>query len=189
MPQLLQNASLVSMSPPRLDRRDLLIDGAVIAPPGSEADSKALDLSGRIVIPGNVCAHTHVYSALARGMPGPPRAPRDFLEILELIWWRLDRALDEQSIRYSGLVAAMDAIRAGTTTLVDHHASPNSLDGSLDLLADAFSRVGVRGVLCYEVTDRNGVEGRTAGLRENERFIRANRRPLRTPVLPWRMRR
>jgi putative selenium metabolism protein SsnA len=129
-------------------------------------------------MPGNVCAHTHLYSALARGMPPPPRSPRNFPEILELVWWRLDRALDDDTIRASALIGAMDAVRSGTTGLVDHHASPGWIDGSLDVLADAISEVGPRSLVCYEVTDRGGPELRRAGLAENERFLRHNRRDL-----------
>jgi len=122
-------------------------------------------------MPGNVCGHTHLYSALARGMPAPKETPHNFPEILRYIWWRLDRALDEDAVRYSGLVGALDAARAGTTTLIDHHASPSFIEGSLDVLSSAIESVGLRAVLCYEVTDRNGREGREAGLRENERFL------------------
>jgi putative selenium metabolism protein SsnA len=141
-----------------------------------EGQHDLFDCSGRVVMPGNVCAHTHLYSALARGMPGPPRTPRNFVEFLELVWWRLDRALDGPSVRSSGLVGALDAVRSGTTSLVDHHASPEFIDGSLDVLADALSDVGVRAILCYEVTDRGGPERTRAGLRENERFLLAPRR-------------
>jgi putative selenium metabolism protein SsnA len=139
---------------------------------------EVVDCTGKLVIPGNVCAHTHLYSALARGMPGPRVQPTNFLEILQHIWWRLDRALDEPGIRSSALVGAIDAVRAGTTTLVDHHASPNAIDGSLDMLADSLEAVGVRGILCYEVTDRDGRERRDRGLRENDRFLSGNRRTL-----------
>lgn len=141
------------------------------------ADVPQVDCSGRLVMPGTVCAHTHLYSALARGMPAPRHIPRNFPEILEHIWWRLDRALDEAGIRSSGLVGALDAARAGTTTLIDHHASPSCIDGSLDMLAGALTEVGLRGVLCYEVTDRGGKERRTAGLHENERFLGSRRAP------------
>jgi cytosine/adenosine deaminase-related metal-dependent hydrolase len=100
--------------------------------------------------------------------------PRTFLEILQRLWWRLDRALDEQSIRASALVAARDALLCGTTTLVDHHASPNAIDGSLDIIAGAFRQVGVRSVLAYEVSDRDGADRARAGLAENERFMRSS---------------
>jgi putative selenium metabolism protein SsnA len=140
-----------------------------------------MDCSGTLIIPGNVCAHTHAYSALARGMPYHLAPPRDFVEILRRVWWRLDRALDEASIRASARVAAMEALLAGTTTLVDHHASPEAIDGSLDIVASAFAELGIRSVLCYETTDRDGPERARAGLAENRRFLArvlASRRPL-----------
>ncbi len=128
-----------------------------------------------VIVPGQVCAHTHVYSALSRGMPGPRIQPRTFLDILRRIWWKLDQALDEESIHYSALVGAIEAVRCGTTTLIDHHASPNAIGGSLDIIRGAFSAVGIRGVLCYEVTDRGGSQRRDAGLAENDRFLSATR--------------
>lgn len=179
---LLANATLASLYPPVLQTSHLVVEGdhiqAVLDALPPEGADDVVNCSGKLVIPGNVCAHTHLYSALARGMPGPRRQPTNFLEILQLIWWRLDRALDEPSIRSSALVGAMDAVRAGTTTLVDHHASPNALMGSLDLMADALESVGVRAVLCYEVTDRDGRERRDQGLRENDRFLSGNQRAL-----------
>ena len=126
--------------------------------------------------PGLVNAHHHLYSSLARGMPAPPRAPRSFNDILELIWWRLDRALDLDLVRASARLGALEALEAGTTTIVDHHSSPNAIDGSLDVIADACAEVGVRIVACYEVTDRNGPDGAKAGLAENERYLRAGGR-------------
>ena len=104
-------------------------------------------------------------------MPAPPQAPRNFHEILQYIWWRLDRAHNEASVRASGQVGALAALRCGTTTLIDHHASPSFIDGSLSALRDGIEEIGCRGVLCYEVTDRNGLEGAQLGLGENERFI------------------
>jgi cytosine/adenosine deaminase-related metal-dependent hydrolase len=127
---------------------------------------------------GLVCAHHHLYSALARGMPAPPRTPRSFTEILELVWWRLDRALDLDAIRWSASLGALEALEAGTTAIVDHHSSPNAIEGSLDVIADACAEVGVRVVCAYEVTDRHGVDGAKAGLAENERFLRAGGRGL-----------
>src|SRR5205823_12222439 len=99
--------------------------------------------------------------------------PATFVQILQRVWWRLDRALDEESVRASAMVGAMEALLAGTTTLVDHHASPNAIEGSLDVIADALQRAGIRSVLCYETTDRDGPERATAGLEENRRFLRA----------------
>lgn len=177
MVTVLSGGTQASLSPREVRPGDVWVDGKSIVSPGDSADSR-IDCSGCLVVPGNVCAHTHLYSALARGMPPPPRAPRNFPEILELVWWRLDRALDEESIRSSALVGALDAVRSGTTGLVDHHASPDWIDGSLDVLADAIGQVGARSLVCYEVTDRGGRERRDAGLAENERFIRNNGREL-----------
>jgi putative selenium metabolism protein SsnA len=129
-------------------------------------------------MPGLVNAHTHLYSALARGMPGPALPPRNFVEILEHVWWRLDRALDEEAVYLSGLAGGIEAALSGTTLLVDHHASPSFITGSLATLRRALGEVGLRSVLCYEVTDRNGEAGRDEGLAENEAFARAEPSPL-----------
>lgn len=166
---------LRSLDPPRLASADLLIvDGRVGGPEagGSEAARAVrIDCDGCLVIPGNVCAHTHAYSALARGMPFRLAAPTTFLEILQRIWWRLDRALEPETIRASALVASLEALRSGTTTLVDHHASPHAIDGSLDIVAEALEEVGLRGVLCYETSDRDGATRAREGLEENRRFL------------------
>ena len=127
--------------------------------------------------PGLVCAHHHLYSALARGLPGPPSPPTTFLGILEPIWWRLDVALDLDAIAASARLGALEALEAGCTALIDHHESPNAIDGSLDVIADACAEVGVRVSCAYGVTDRHGVDGAKAGLAENERFLRASIRP------------
>ncbi len=158
----------------------LLIEGDRIAAVGTAHDLQAhypdqevLDADGRLVMPGLICAHTHFYGAFARGMALPGEPPGSFAQILERLWWRLDKALDEQAVRYSALVCLVDAIRHGTTTLIDHHASPNAIDGSLDIIAQATLQAGVRASLCYEVTDRDGDPRRRAGLAENARFIAA----------------
>ena len=132
-----------------------------------------LDAKGQLVLPGSICAHTHFYGAFARGMGIPGAPAKNFMEILEKLWWRLDRALDEDSIRLSAQVCLIDAIRNGTTTLIDHHASPNLIDGSLDICADAIDQSGLRVCECYEVTDRNGPEGAKAGIAENVRFAKS----------------
>jgi putative selenium metabolism protein SsnA len=171
---LLRNATLATLDPPQVGRDDLRIDGEVIAARGAlapQADEEIVDLEGALVLPGFVNAHTHLYSALARGMPGPPSTPRSFVEILERVWWRLDRALDEESVYLSGLVGAIEAARSGTTLLFDHHASPLAIPGSLEALRRAIEEVGLRACLCYETTDRNGSEGRDAAVVENRRFL------------------
>ncbi len=176
---VLRGGTLAELSPLRLRQDDVWVNRGRIAtigepPEGAEARAE-LDCTGCLVLPGLICGHGHLYSALAAGMPGPAEPPTNFVEILERVWWRLDEALDEGSLRASALVGALGAIRAGTTSIIDHHASPSLIDGSLDIIADALERVGLRGVLCYEVTDRGGPEKRDAGLRENERFLRACR--------------
>jgi putative selenium metabolism protein SsnA len=135
-------------------------------------DAERLDAKGQYVMPGNICAHTHFYGAFARGMAIPGSAPVNFLEILKKLWWPLDMALDEDAVRYSALVMSVDAIKHGTTTLLDHHASPNFIPGSLDVIARTLTQAGLRGSLCYEVTDRNGLEGAKAGIEENVRFLK-----------------
>jgi putative selenium metabolism protein SsnA len=141
---------------------------------------KTLDAKGQYVMPGNICAHTHFYGAFARGLAIPGSAPKDFPEILRKLWWPLDRSLDMESIRLSALVCLIDAIKHGTTLLIDHHASPNAIDGSLDVIADAVDISGLRAVLCYEVTDRDGPERANDGINENVRFLKrlsADRHP------------
>ncbi len=130
------------------------------------------DAAGQLLLPASICAHTHFYGAFARGMAIPGEAPRNFPQILERLWWRLDKALTLEDVRYSTLVCLLDAIRHGTTTLVDHHASPNAIEGSLDVIAEAVQQAGVRVALCYEVTDRDGLERARAGIAENVRFAR-----------------
>jgi cytosine/adenosine deaminase-related metal-dependent hydrolase len=123
------------------------------------------------VTPGLVCAHHHLYSALARGMPAPPRTPATFREILELVWWRLDVALDLDTIAWSARLGALEALEVGCTAIVDHHESPNAIEGSLSVIADACAEVGVRVVCAYGVTDRHGADGARRGLEENRRFL------------------
>jgi putative selenium metabolism protein SsnA len=135
-------------------------------------EAEVVDAGGQLIMPGNLCGHTHFYSAFSRGMAIPGDAPRDFPEILRKLWWRLDRALLDEDVKYSALLALVDAIKHGTTTLIDHHASPSAIAGSLDQIALAVTEAGVRGSLCYEVTDRNGRDGARAGIDENVRFLR-----------------
>lgn len=126
--------------------------------------------------PGLVCGHHHLYSALARGMPAPPSTPTNFQQILEQVWWRLDTALDLEMLEWSAKLGALEALEAGCTAIVDHHESPNAIEGSLDVIADACAEVGVRVVCAYGVTGRHGKDGAAAGLAENERFLAAGGR-------------
>jgi putative selenium metabolism protein SsnA len=178
---LIKNASIVTWERPNriLEDHALRIEeGRIVAlgpTRGFKQDlapeEEVVDAGGQLVLPGNICAHTHFYGAFARGMAIPGDAPADFPQILQKLWWPLDRSLTEADIRFSALLCLADAVRHGTTTLIDHHASPNSIDGSLDVIAEAVREAGVRAVLCYEVTDRDGPEKMQAGIRENLRFI------------------
>ena len=157
----------------------LLQNGRIVAlGPSDELSARyrsarTLDAAGQLVMPGNICAHTHFYGAFARGMAIPGPAPKDFPDILERLWWRLDRALLDIDVKYSALVCLIDAIKHGTTTLIDHHASPAHIDTSLDQIADAVEEAGLRAVLCYEVSDRNGCDQAIEGISENIRFLHA----------------
>jgi putative selenium metabolism protein SsnA len=176
---LLRNATVATLDPPGVAAADLRVAGDRISESAASLsprpEEEVVELAGALVLPGLVDAHTHLYSALARGMPGPAEPPRRFVEILERVWWRLDRALDEETVYLSGLVGAIEAARSGTTLLVDHHASPSFVRGSLATLRRAVEEVGLRSVLCYETTDRNGLPGRDAGIAENRAFAAAAR--------------
>ena len=157
----------------------LLVQGDHIAAMGKTSelrkkypDEETLDARGKLVMPGMICAHTHFYGAFARGMALKTEAPANFPQILEYLWWRLDKALNHDDVRYSALVCLVDAIRHGTTTLIDHHASPHSVAGSLEVIAKAVGESGLRACLCYEVSDRDGEEIARQGLEENQRFIK-----------------
>lgn len=137
------------------------------------SNEEIIDAKNQYVMPSSICAHTHFYGAFSRGMYIPGKAPDAFPAILEKLWWKLDKSLDEEANYYSALVCLIDAIRHGTTVLIDHHASPNFIPGSLDILSKAINESGVRASLCYEVTDRDGEEKAEEGLAENIRFIQA----------------
>jgi putative selenium metabolism protein SsnA len=164
------------------EQNQVIHDGAVLVEDGAIADlgptaelarrhdlKVSVDARNKVVLPGFICAHHHLYSTMARGFapPGPPAV--SFGEILERLWWKLDRALSRDDVRASALSALVECIRNGTTTILDHHASPSCRDGSLDLIAEAVLESGIRASLCYEVSDRN-LPG--AGIEENERFLR-----------------
>ncbi len=164
-PRLIENGAVLVQ-----DERIVAVDASAILETKYPQEER-LDARGMIVMPGMIVAHTHFYGTFARGMAifGPPM--KDFPEILERLWWPLDRALDAEGVRYSALVPIIHAIRSGTTTLIDHHASNRFIDGSLDVLADVVMETGVRASLCYEVSDRDGPDVAAAGIRENVRFI------------------
>jgi putative selenium metabolism protein SsnA len=154
----------------------VVTEGENIAAVGSAAEmrarfpgAEAVDCAGKIVLPGFICTHHHFYSTMARGMSIPGEPAANFVEILERLWWKVDRALAEEDITLSAQLPLIDCIRNGTTTVIDHHASPGMRDGSLDLIESAVRQAGIRASLCYEVSDRNAQGG---GIAENERFIK-----------------
>jgi putative selenium metabolism protein SsnA len=132
-------------------------------------DAETVDCAGKVVLPGFICAHHHFYSTMARGMAIPGEPASNFVEILERLWWKVDRAIDGKDITLSAQIPLIECIRNGTTTIIDHHASPSMRDGSLDLIEAAVREAGLRASLCYEVSDRN-VKG--GGVAENKRFIK-----------------
>jgi cytosine/adenosine deaminase-related metal-dependent hydrolase len=121
--------------------------------------------------PGLVCAHHHLYSELARGMPAPPEVATDFQGILEQVWWRLDAALDLEMLEWSAKLGALEALESGTTAIIDHNESPNAIEGSLSIIEEACAEVGVRVVTAYGISDRHGHDGALRGLEENRRFL------------------
>jgi len=133
-------------------------------------DAQQMDGQGKLLMPGWINTHMHLYSTFARGLALKTN-PSGFEEILQQLWWQLDKALDAESVYASALIPAITSVKNGVTSIIDHHASPNAIDGSLERIQEALNTVGLRAVLCYEVSDRDGREKAKAGLRENERFI------------------
>lgn len=177
---LIRHANLITWDTPNyiLYNHAILIDEGVIKEIGTDAEmeekypiEEAIDAHSQYIIPSAICAHTHFYGAFSRGMQIPQPAPADFPEILRKLWWPLDQSLTLEDVRFSTLVCLIDAIRHGTTTLLDHHASPNAIPGSLDVIAEAVIESGLRASLCYEVTDRGGEKRTKEGIEENIRFI------------------
>lgn len=177
---IITNGKIITWTKPNelIEGKSILIQGDVIKKidagevlmrdfPGEEI----LDARGQYVMPGLICAHTHFYGAYSRGLAIPGDAPAAFPEILSKLWWALDKALDEKSVASSAWVSIIDAIKHGNTTLFDHHASPNAISDSLDVIADVVEQSGIRASLCYEVTDRDGETKAREGINENVRFI------------------
>ncbi|MBP9907474.1 MAG: putative aminohydrolase SsnA [Rhodoferax sp.] len=176
---ILKNLTALQFEPATLlGDVQIAIDGTQIREVGAGLAAKypqaqVLDLKGKLVMPGIVCAHNHFYSGLARGIMANIKPCPDFISTLKNLWWRLDRALDEESVYYSGLICSLEAIKSGCTAVIDHHASPNFIAGSLATLRQGFLKAGLRGMTCYETTDRNGGEKELrAGVDENLAFAR-----------------
>lgn len=180
MDLLLTNVTIFpnSAEPTLLQGHAVAITRHLIAAVGPEAELRRafpqhpeVDGGGRLLMPGLINAHNHFYGTFARGLALSVQ-PQNFGEILKYLWWRLDSSLDLDAVYYSALLPAMLAAKVGVTTIIDHHASPQATDGSLDRIEEALTLVGMRGILCYEVSDRDGPDARRAGLVENARYIR-----------------
>lgn len=176
---ILKNVTAAQLYPAMvMENVDIAIEGDIlhdIGPGLSQRypQAQVKEMHGRLVMPGIVCSHNHFYSGLSRGIQANIAPCPDFISTLKNLWWKLDRALDEESLYYSGLVCSIEAIRSGCTAVIDHHASPNYIAGSLSQLRNAFLKVGLRGITCFETTDRNsGLKEQQAGVEENIRFAR-----------------
>ncbi|NQU68678.1 MAG: amidohydrolase family protein [Candidatus Marinimicrobia bacterium] len=146
-------------------------DGSIVSVGAELTDSapdiQKIDMGGKTVLPGMINAHTHLYSSLALGMPPSQNNPVNFTEILKQVWWKLDRALDEDSTRASFQVGLLNALKNGVTTLVDHHSSQNFIDGSTRQLVELADAFGIRIATAFETSDRNGDDTFASGLDEN----------------------
>lgn len=174
---LIKNGTVVTLGKNNRVIEDgaVLIDGSVIKALGKSADftgtyDRVIDARNKVVLPGFINAHMHFYSTMVRGL-GKMEPAVDFVDVLEKLWWRLDKQLVLDDCYYSALVPLIDAVKKGTTTLIDHHASPFAVTGSLDRIAKAVGEVGLRASLCYEVSDRDGEDIAAEGLKENVAFI------------------
>lgn len=135
-------------------------------------DEQFIDAKGKVIMPGLINTHMHIYSAFARGMVAKGPAPKNFTDILENLWWRLDKGLTLEDVKYSAYTTYIDCIKNGVTTVFDHHASPNSVQGSLFTIGEVAKELGIRTCLCYETSDRDGEEILKAGIKENIDFIK-----------------
>ncbi|MGB9561719.1 MAG: putative aminohydrolase SsnA [bacterium] len=178
--RIIKNGTLLCMSedaPVFIDDGAVYIEDGVIKRVGKREELErnfegdVIDAHGGIIMPGLVNCHMHLYSSLARGIQLKGKPAENFVEILQSLWWKLDRKLDDESIYYSALVGITDSIKFGTTTIFDHHASNGYVKGSLKIVAKAVREVGIRASLCYEVSDRDGEKISNDGIEENLEFI------------------
>lgn len=170
---VLAGGTLVELHPPKLVQADVVLRGPVIEQIGSAGTEglPRVDVSGCFVTPAFTIAHTHLYMTLALGMPKPKRPLRGVPEYLQAVWWKLDRALDDELVQTSALIGAAMAAKAGATCVVDLHSSPRAIDGALDRIELALDEIGIRGILAYETSDREGRARRDAAVKENRRFL------------------
>ncbi len=178
---LLKNATYINWETLEFTKTHILLEDGLDGKasfidqlPESDETYNVLDCEGKFVTKSFAVGHHHVYSALSRGMPAPKKSPSDFTEVLKYIWWNLDKALDKEMIEASALATAIACAKAGATFVIDHHASPNFIEGSLDVIAKAFESVGLSHLLCYEITDRDGQDKAEKGLLETDNYLREN---------------
>ena len=177
---ILANGKLItrSQSLPYLPDGGVVIDGTKIKEVGKTADLKKkypdaefIDAKGGVIMPAFINAHTHIYSALARGLSIKGNNPTNFYEVLDGTWWAIDRRLTLAGTKASADALYIDCIKQGVTTIFDHHASFCEIPGSLFQIAESAKRFGIRSCLCYEVSDRDGEEKSLQAVKENADFI------------------
>jgi cytosine/adenosine deaminase-related metal-dependent hydrolase len=142
-------------------------------PLSSDDSMRIVDARGRFVTKSFGCGHHHIYSTLARGMPAPAKTPENFTDILKYVWWNLDKNLDLEMIKASALASALYCAKNGVTFVIDHHASPFAVEGSLFTIKEAFDSIGLSHLLCYEISDRDGEKIRDRGLTETKEYLKA----------------
>ncbi|MEN8121918.1 MAG: amidohydrolase family protein [Bacteroidota bacterium] len=179
MTLLLKNATYIDWKTSEFKTTDIIVNegtlGKITFIKNSDLKNvEIIDCTGKLVTKSFAIGHHHVYSALARGMTAPKKNPTNFKEILQYIWWKLDKALDKEMIEASALSTAIACAKSGSTFVIDHHASPNAIEGSLNIIAEAFDKVGISHLLCYEITDRDGQEKAEKGLNETENYLKNN---------------
>jgi putative selenium metabolism protein SsnA len=164
---------------PFIENGAVAIDGPVITDVGETGvlqakypDAGYMDARGRLVMPGFINAHMHYYSTFARGMSLGGKPATTFGEVLRGLWWRLDKQLTLEDVYYSTVGPMIDQIRSGVTSVIDHHASPYAVEGSLFKIAEAAQHFGIRSNLCYEISDRDGAAIKDAGIKENVDFVK-----------------
>jgi len=164
---------------PLIEHGAVLVEGNRILKVGKNGDlrkehpeAEFVDARNGLIMPGLINTHNHIYSAMARGLTIEGYSPKGFLDILDGLWWNIDRHLTLEQTKQSAIATYIDCIRNGVTTLFDHHASYGSIEGSLFTIAEAAKDLGVRTCLCYEVSDREGEEKMKAAVRENADFIK-----------------
>ncbi|MFW9830606.1 MAG: amidohydrolase family protein [Candidatus Thorarchaeota archaeon] len=177
MRTMIRNAIIVTMDANRrvLQNTDLLIENNVIAAIGHNIKEKVdhvIDGTGRMVLPGFICGHTHLYGIVLRGAPLDIKPTTDFLQILDRIWWKVDSAFVNEDAYASALAACYEFVKSGTTCFADTYSGPGSIEGVLDEIARAVTQIGIRGILAFEATERNSKNEGERGLKENIRFLK-----------------